>query len=654
MRVTARLLAGMIVGIGALTPWPATSTRAQATAGNGTPDACVTPLTLTLQPGLHFPGAQPQPIPDDLPPGSIPVALPLYPGAVSTQEQEELPTFSYPADQYEKSMSETYEAPAGVTNVMAWYRDAFSACGYPSPPGVGQSGKVGQPPLSYGIDYSRQDGRNTIFINLSLAAAKDGGTLVLYVVIALTPPDYPVSGSILRVPGTPVSVQITRYNGLNPGPHESRPARSVSVTDVATAASLADEINHLPKVTGEYHCPFSDNSHLTLVFADAGGAQHVVRIDLRGCQFVVAPPAPNGRVFDDPQLLPRILGLLAGAGSHMLALPFDARSLKTVRVRRLAGTSSRFLSTGQNGSNLLYLAGGTLFMTPAGGGQGRLLARGIADAAFATNDSYVLARPRSSHDLTHLLLIDTRTGKSTPFTLPAGAAPIGRVAGTGSAGLSDAAQCFLQYILYRAGNAFAGVNPYDPRHDHFRTARIFPTPSPGQLAATSCFGDRIAIYEPGRGLTVKYSIGSSIGTSRVVRRLPISGVSFLAWAPDDEHLAYRVGPTVFVLNVKTGASRPLLRVGQDAIEGAAWDPWSRVLALSVSPLGRPAAAAVLLANVSGKSADRLRLPFAGAGRLEWSAWTGTSLGITRVTAHGTQAWVATLPSLPPDPGASLR
>jgi hypothetical protein len=616
---------------------------------------CTEPLTLTLQPGEHWPGIDSNAVPDDLPPGTLQVALPLYPGAAPTTEQEQRPGFTVPGDPYLKSASATFEVAATMTQARTWYRAAFAVCGDAAPDTFGRGGNAGQPPVDYFIGYTHHDGRNTIYISLSFATAKDGGTLVLYVAVALTPPAYPVAGSILRVPGKPVSVRITRYNGINPGPHESRPVRTVNVTDVAVSADLADEINHLPKVTGRYFCPWDDYSHITLVFTDADGSQHVVRIDLRGCEFVHAPPAPNGRLFDDPHLLPRVLGLLTSAGSRAVALPFDARTLKPVSVRRLGGTPSRFLSTGGNGTDLLYLSGGDLFIESATGGSPRLLVRGIADAGFATSDSYVLARPRSSGNLSHLLLIDTGTGTSIRFALPRQASLLGRVAGAGVPGLSDALQCFPQYVFYRKGRAFAGVDPEHPGNDRFSYDGALPEPSPGELVASGCSGSVAAIFRPGHGLKVTHPVGSPAGDAgHVVFRLLIDHVSFLSWAPDEEHLAYRVGGTLSILDSRNGRSRVLLHLGSSTIRGAAWDPWSRVLALSVSPPGEPASRArVLLADIDGKGTRYLPLPFTGASRLEWSVWQGTALGITRVTPHGTQAWVATLPSLPPDPGASL-
>jgi hypothetical protein len=542
-----------------------------------------------------------------------------------------------------------FQAQADPNAVVTWYEDAFAACGY-SLQGTQSGPGIVEP--SQGITETGQVGGIKLWIALSFASAPDGGTLILYVAIALTPPKYPVPGSILRVPGTPVAVSITQYSGMNPGPRGLRPLRSVDVRDAATAASLGDEINHLPKVTGvTISCPMDDGSHDTLVFRDADGSTHPVYIGLRGCQMVAAPPAPAGRLWDDRRLLPRINSLLHGPGGRSHPYPYDARNLRPVRVRQLGSIPGRFLSTGQNGSHLLYLSRGSLFTAPAAGGSPVLLAKGISDASFTINDQYALARPLASPDVTRLLLIDTHTGKTQPFHLPGGAVLVGRVAGNGAPGLADAMACDLQYVYFLDGRRVGGIDPAHPTHDRFRSAPYLPPRARGQRIAVSCSGVQIAVYQPGKGLVIRYVGHVEDGGGRLVRRLAIGGLTFLSWAPDDRHLAYRTGDTVFVLDVSSGEIRPLMRIGRDVIHGAAWDPWSHLIALSITPPGAAASnSRGVLANTDGTITGRLPLPFRGATRLDWSVWAGETIGVTRVTARGTQAWAVSLPALPPDPG----
>lgn len=118
-------------------------------------------------------------------------------------------------------------------------------------------------------------------------------------------------------------------------------------------------------------------------------------------------------------------------------------------------------------------------------------------------------------------------------------------------------------------------------------------------------------------------------------------------------VAYRSGATVSVLDVQTGRIRRLLRLGRASIHGAAWDPWSHVLALAITPPGTAISASrITLADVNGWATGRLRLPFTGATTLIWSVWKGETIGSTRVTTRGTEAWAVSLPPLPTDPGMS--
>jgi hypothetical protein len=121
-----------------------------------------------------------------------------------------------------------------------------------------------------------------------------------------------------RVPGSPTRLTITRYAGLN-APRPDAATHSATIDNAATVQSLAREINRLPLVTGVVHCPMDDGSHLKLVFRDANGTAHHVRVGLRGCQSVTAPHAPPGRLADDTHVLPRIMKLLDGPRGHALS-----------------------------------------------------------------------------------------------------------------------------------------------------------------------------------------------------------------------------------------------------------------------------------------------------------------------------------------------
>lgn len=222
-----RILAVLAVGLAVLAPQAGHSARGAGTSPTvttvpvATSTSCDAPLILNLQSGQHWPGGRTARLPADMPPGTITVHLPLYPNATLTQETEADPTFNYPAVEYLKSASITYHAAAALTSVRDWYKQRFRACGY-ALTGSGSSGRPGVEP-SQGITVSQTRSQDAPAINLSFAQAADGGTLILYVAVAITPPSYPVAGSVLRVPGTPIAVTITRYSGMNPGPRAAAP-----------------------------------------------------------------------------------------------------------------------------------------------------------------------------------------------------------------------------------------------------------------------------------------------------------------------------------------------------------------------------------------------------------------------------------------------
>jgi hypothetical protein len=607
-------------------------------------------LSLTLKPGTHWPGAPSLPIPTDLPPGNIALHLPLYPGATITTEAETQPSISYPAVRYIKSASSLHHTTASLETVKAWYAAALTACGY-APSGSSVSGQHGVT-VSEAIEYSRKLGTAHLSVQVSLAHASVGGTLVLSVAIAITPPAYPVPGSVLRVPSSPASLTITTYAGMNPGPRALRPLRTVKVTDAATVRSIATAINTLPKPIGRVmSCPADDGSHLTLVFTDTDRSTHPVRVDLRGCRSVVAPPAPGAIV--PPTLLKGLTALVTGPRSIAEPMPFEARTLRLRSARPLGNAPGRFLSSGQSGRHLLYLSRGDLHLKPATGGTGRLLAHGVADAALDTNDNHAVIR-LTGHTLQSLTRIDLKTGVRSRFSLPSGAELLGRSIGTGPVGLSDALACYLGNVWYRRGVFVGGIDPNHPTMPSapsFTTAPFLPAETPTHDLAISCSGELIAVVNPNSGIQIRDVGNNEDGGGGITRRIAAQHVTFLSWAPDDIHIAYRTGNTLVVANVQTGATTRIATLGTRTIHSAAWDPFSLVLALAVTARGSPPSKArILLIDRTGGPVRTLPLPFTGANGVDWSVWKGTALGITRATSHGPQPWLATLPGIPRDVG----
>src|SRR5579884_407576 len=166
------------VTAGMLLPAPLHPGRVPTSTAFAANASCVAPLHLTLQPGQHYPNPISTPIPSDIPPGPIHLALPLYPGATQATETQAMPSFSVPATGYMKSASVMYRSEADTDTLISWYNAAFPPCGY-HPNGSQTSGnRTGT--VSEGIDFERTSGRNTFDIDLSFETSKQGGTLILY------------------------------------------------------------------------------------------------------------------------------------------------------------------------------------------------------------------------------------------------------------------------------------------------------------------------------------------------------------------------------------------------------------------------------------------------------------------------------------------
>ncbi len=644
MRLLVRLLALLAASL------PGGLVTHSEVSAQSTP--CQAPLTLVLQPGAHYPGAQSFTPPADRPPGPLTLSLPLYPGAQLTTQTEPVPTLGVPAVLYLKSASATFDAPAGADNVTAWYTAAFAACGY-TLDGEGSAG--GPQGSSTGITEAESIGTTQVSVDLSFADDGHGGTLVLYVALAITPPVYPAPGSPLRVPGTVVSVSITQYAGLN-GPHPTRAVRAVTVKNGTQVTALAHTINYLPKPIDAWEsCPLDDGSHDSLVFTDSDGSQHPVYIGLRGCQSVVVPPpAPPGTAGSDPTLLPQIDSLLQGPGSYVPAYPFDAKTLHVTGARRLGPTPGRFLSTGQNGTHLLYVSQGRLYTAPAAGGAPRLLASGVSNATFDVDDLAAVARMQGA-PANRLTVINTSSLRRSHLDLPAGASLVGPEAGIGRTTLSTSLENGQHmYLWYTAAGRLEAVDPQHPRTDAYRSPRFLPPPDPGRLLAVSPLSLDLALFQPSRGLVIRNIGGTEGRIGPVVLHLALRRVTFLSWVPDGRSLLYRQGDALFLLNVPHGHRRLLLHLGSRVIHASAFDPYNHVLALATSAPGPPATSSrVVLVNLDGSGSRNLALPFAGITSLDWDPWQGKTLGVTRDTPGGRQAWAISLPTPAPDPAAWL-
>lgn len=88
------------------------------------------------------------------------------------------------------------------------------------------------------------------------------------------------------VPGHPVVVLVCRYSGLNGHPRLAL-IRSRAITDAATVAHLAHDLNALPPPSpGALNCPADFANAVLMFFSYAHGPGDPVSVGLSGCQDV--------------------------------------------------------------------------------------------------------------------------------------------------------------------------------------------------------------------------------------------------------------------------------------------------------------------------------------------------------------------------------
>jgi|GEM_PF-1776818 len=262
---------------------PVTRVTAQA-AG------CAAPLTLRLRTGV--PGSNgiepPMPAPAlvPMPPGTVAVHVPLYPGASPTTQREIFPTFDYPATPYIKTAMETFLLPATVDTAVAWYQRRFAACSY-TYSGLG-SGSDGRGDASSGVRFTSRDNPSLV---VQLSFEVDAGhTLVLYVAEDTTQPARP-AGSYL--PAGLTQVRITYVLPIPQSPSSGpQPEVHRTITGPSALRALVHAVNALAHFNAGLHsCGFDEEQSATLVFQSRTGQQIKV-YDEPVCVGVVVGPYP--------------------------------------------------------------------------------------------------------------------------------------------------------------------------------------------------------------------------------------------------------------------------------------------------------------------------------------------------------------------------
>ncbi|MDQ2741306.1 MAG: hypothetical protein M3Z66_03275 [Chloroflexota bacterium] len=226
---------------------------------------CITDLTLSLTPGLHYGNANLDPSPL-IPPGPITVHVPLYPGATASGAHLTMPGIDYPDSPYLKTAVAEYHLPAHPDAAIAWYQQAFARCGYHTS-GTGSGGDA-QGIESTQIDFSLGTDPQ-LTIELSFQDVADG-SLVLYVGEEITVPPRP-AGSYLPHDITRVAVN---YGG--PYVHQSSGAQlggRLTITNPVEIDRLVAAINTLTHIIdGVRFCPALRGGYATMVFRTRPGS----------------------------------------------------------------------------------------------------------------------------------------------------------------------------------------------------------------------------------------------------------------------------------------------------------------------------------------------------------------------------------------------
>jgi hypothetical protein len=143
-------------------------------------------VTLRLRPGGCGGASLPEDIPSDIPAGEIPMRVPLYPGAVSTDRH--LPGVPQSdLDSYLKAAAASFTVPADPATVVAWYQTRIaSAC---TGAGTGVDEPVSDVTLT-GI-YSACAGLPRRWVEIATLPLSDTSTLLEIAGVVHTPPPRP-------------------------------------------------------------------------------------------------------------------------------------------------------------------------------------------------------------------------------------------------------------------------------------------------------------------------------------------------------------------------------------------------------------------------------------------------------------------------------
>jgi len=216
-------------------------------------------LTLRLQPGsVNLDGTLKDPAPADMPLDPVLMEAPLHPGAAPSRDRVALPPPIPPLyTHYLKTAATEYSLPIATKSAIAWYRTAFTTCGYR----IFSSGRSSDRERSSSHITFQSPTTPNLWVSLTLQGGPSGNTLLVYYAYAVTLPPRPPGSFVME--GSSLKVTYILPGG--------RSAWNVALTDRMAINDLILAVNSLSRDVFVHTCFSGRRDSATLHFIPQHG-----------------------------------------------------------------------------------------------------------------------------------------------------------------------------------------------------------------------------------------------------------------------------------------------------------------------------------------------------------------------------------------------